>query len=287
MNRKFKTIQEFTKYIRTLPSEEQKITLRVGIGKGLAEPFAYKNKVEPVLNPSTGEYLGIYMNPTEQDKKDFLGDTFWPKPTYYDYDKGRVIDGIYFILKDNISFDLTKERDLKNWMWIQHVDDIVLYARDLKNRRNSHFYIEVPQYEAENQLETLSIQKTALDRLELISDGGFRELYDLLGGVSISISEKEAKLLIWKDILSNENYAKKVITTIDDPDYEVRARIRVALKNKIISLVDGNYLFGEMILGQKESHIIKFIKEATGEKKKVAAQLIKEINDSIGYKPEN
>lgn len=217
----------------------------------------HKLRLEPCFSQRTNEWLGVDKLSEEQKRL-----------ATYVVEPGKT----FLTITDNHEFDLTREKDRKDWEWVRHCPQIGV-NRDATNFNirgeqaedftsfegaDKEFYMYSEAAELAHELSLGEEKFKAEKFVREQSVIGRNRMARLLGSNMDNTSSAEVlRFLVGKA----QKHPKQLLSLANDPSTTKRLFLYSALDRNIIVKRDGVYLYGDVRLGISEEQCLLWLED--------------------------
>lgn len=217
--------------------------------------------VTPARNSATGEYKGIRKLTPEQKNQ----------VTYYADENSKRI------LKSGFKLDLSNIVDCIDWQWMQHTKGIALSLQEANSRNDVQFYVYDEVRENNAQLKINEIRTEAASFISSLSDDKLYEVLRVMGDRMDGHSAETVRNHLYSVAFGTDtDQINRLVSIKYDPNVNIKSRVHKAVDGGIISIKDGLYYFGEILLGKSLDETVLFFKNYAN--KSITDEIIRKIN---------
>lgn len=234
-------------YTDTLPKTLAQVEAERGL---ITLKAVYKNAggftVCPVKDPQRpGFYLGVEKLSDEEKRK---------REYYIEPEK------LSLKLKDGKEFDLSKEVDYLNWMWVKHVPEIKMsFEEAQKSNYEVRFYVKIEEVESQKTLSRLQLKLQAMNLVEADEPLNYSARARLLG-----VDLRGQSLLAQKEFIMTEaeRDPARVLNVYNSDSLGIKLLVLNALDKNIIQYDQRIYSYNTVTLGMNEDAVVEFLTRA-------------------------
>lgn len=269
--KEFNNIKDYTEFLLNQPQGVEKVIRLACNSKGLTGSGEVKVDVEPYKDRS-GRSLGAYpsLSREQQESGEYI-----PHGTFKSI-AGETIMATKVTIAHGTEFNLENEVDRKNWEFVQHTPYITMNLSDFLNNKKALFYVELPAtIEAEAKVSNFELRAKAFNLISNSPSTDLRFVANMLNYNLNDYSDSVIKQWLYEYADENALKTKKLIDTLEAPDYSVALLMLKAIERGVIVEANDMYSYHDTYLGRTKDQVKEFLKDPSN--KSVVEELNKDL----------